>query len=92
MSNKSNHCIHWLKSSVQSSNNLQDILPLLQIVSMEQIQNFLMDAISKMDTNATRKAYFSTLSIMDTLPNDIMQHIESFISDQNPIAINKKWS
>eukprot|EP01083_Nonionella_stella_P144721 452329_1 len=29
---------------------------------------------------------------MDTLPNDIMQHIESFISDQNPIAINKKWS
>eukprot|EP01083_Nonionella_stella_P301605 1035689_1 len=39
-----------------------------------------------------RTAYFNTLSIIDILPNDIMQHIESFTSDVNLVVINKKWS
>eukprot|EP01083_Nonionella_stella_P072929 196849_1 len=92
MSNIHNHYTEVLKCTVQSANNLDDILPLLNIASIQQIQKFLMDAITKLNVNATRKAYFNTLSIMDSLPHDIMQYVESFISDPNLIIINKRWN
>eukprot|EP01083_Nonionella_stella_P305985 1069724_1 len=92
MSSTLSQHVEWLRCSVQASKTVQDILPFFEMISMTQIQNFLMDSISQLDVNATRKAYFNVLSIMDTLPNDIIQHIESFNSDPTLRTINKKWN
>eukprot|EP01083_Nonionella_stella_P083528 231022_1 len=92
MSNTHSHHFACLKSSIQSSKNVQDMVPFLQMISMTQIQDFLMDAISQLDANAIRTGYFNALSIMDTLPNDIIQHIESFNSEPTVTTINKAWN
>eukprot|EP01083_Nonionella_stella_P200267 733601_1 len=92
MATKHHQYVEYLRSAVESSDNLQDILPFLQMVSVTQIQIFLLDAFSQLSTNAIRKAYFNTLSIMETLPSDIVQYIESFDSDGCRTVINKQWN
>eukprot|EP01083_Nonionella_stella_P145699 457050_1 len=79
---------------IQSTQCVGDLISWLAIIPFSEIQNFVEQQIVKLNQNSIRKAYFSDLSINDTLPSDIVRHILSFNTFPHNAAINatnKQW-
>eukprot|EP01083_Nonionella_stella_P123357 371703_1 len=80
--------------STQSIGDL-NLMALLAIIPFSEIQTFLEQQISELNEDSIRKAYFTTLSIDDTLPSDVIGHVLSFHPFPHNAAINetnKMWN
>eukprot|EP01084_Bolivina_argentea_P059146 107962_1 len=79
-----------LNSFVDKSDCGMDIISLLPFINIDSLQQFLKNEIKQFNDDTARKAYYESVSIMDILPDDIMQHIISFNLDSKSRFVNKQ--
>eukprot|EP01084_Bolivina_argentea_P295391 508537_1 len=85
-------CPNTLKIRVRSSTNVQDLIPILNHIPLEQIQQFLIQHIDTLNTNSLRRLNCDEASVNDIFSSDIMQYILSFCNDPDLSVVSKKWN
>lgn len=90
---KASHTKNKIYSVLTSANNVNDLLPLLKHIPIDQIKQLIKQNVDKMNTKSIRNIHLNSLSIHETIPDDLIQHILSFhsIDEINMKLVNKKW-
>ena len=83
-----------LLTIISSSNNFNDLIPILSFISVAKLKEFLNQNVKEMDVPTIRSAYFVSASINKTIPSDIIQHILSFqsLDLEHVKCVNQQWN
>eukprot|EP01084_Bolivina_argentea_P090658 163319_1 len=80
-----------LYERVCNAQSLNDIIPILNLIPMQEIQNALLDVIRGLDTNVVNKVHYEGLSLINILPDDVTQQIVSFSDSIEMKRVNKAF-
>ena len=82
-----------LRNHVASTQILQELLPLLNQIPLEQIKDFLYQKIGSMNDAESKTFYYESLSIDEILPTDIIRDIISYqgFDIAHTKCVNKQW-
>lgn len=85
-----------LSSFIHRTNDMMQLLPLLNQIGLEPVTNFIQNHFNNhCDSVSIRKTYFTALPMDRILPDDIMGHILSFESQSDSrkhCAVSKQWN
>eukprot|EP01084_Bolivina_argentea_P015333 28662_1 len=80
-----------LHDAVASAPQLNDLLPILKHISLNNIKNFIDKEINKLDETSSKRMRFNAFSINEIFFDDIIQYILSFVGIYHTKSVNKKW-
>ena len=82
-----------VNQATSNAHDLKELLPFLQCIPPEKIKKFIKENVNAWDESSIKKMYLKSFSIVDTIPEDIIQHILSFQQLQGSYrCVNKKWN
>ena len=82
-----------LQDYVNSRNDVQELLPILQHVDiLAQIKPLINAVIEQCDATALNRMYHNSLPLGDVIPDDLLRHVLSFADLYCHRAVSKKWN
>lgn len=84
-------CKSHLKNFIESTTDLNEIIPVLLLLRLEDIKNFVIQMLKNFDATEQNKMYFEKLPITYILSDDLIQYILSFNRFDETRFINKKF-
>ena len=90
MSSTKDFYLNTIQQKIDATKCLNDLLPFLSLLSIDLVKAIVKEEIKNTCNypHQSKTAYFTSLSMTDLLPSDIIQHIVSFNSSQTIEPIN----
>eukprot|EP01084_Bolivina_argentea_P089474 161450_1 len=80
---------------IEEKESISDLIPIIEHLSndvdLNNLKNILKDAVIQSKPCNTKEMYYSIMNIEKMLPNEILQHIESFNHSLNLKSVSKTF-
>ena len=74
---------------IDNAHHVSQLLPILQLVNIEEIKRLIKNKIRSPDT--VRRSYYRLKSIGDILPPDVIKHVLSFANSNEHQSVCHEW-